>query len=103
MDPPPASRIAGMAALVPRKHTLGVDVHHQVPFLGAGVLHVADAGNAGVVDQYIQLAEAGDRSPYRLLPGRFVGYVEAHEHALAAAFVNGRLSLPALPPPARRR
>ena len=86
----------GDGRLGAKKDALRVDVHHQVPFLGAGILHVVDPRNTGIVDQYVQLAEPADRGGHSPLPSRLVSNVQVDEHALPAALVYGSLGLAAL-------
>ena len=72
-------------------HTLGVDGHHLVPILGAGVLdqHVARA-HSGVVDQYVQLAKPLNRGGDGAFPLGEAGNIQLHKDTFSPSLADLR-------------
>ena len=100
MEPPPAFRISGMAALVPRKTPLAftsITWSHWLSGRASMVIRSPEASlgaaYARVVHQDIQPAEAGHGGLHGILPVRFTGNVQVDVQALAAGLIDFRLYL----------
>ena len=75
MLPPPARRMAGITALVPRNTPLAFDCHDVVPVVGSGFLNVLAQHYGGVVHQHVHFAEPLLGGSHGVLPIIGVGDV----------------------------
>ena len=86
----------GDGVLDAQEHALGVDVHHGVPVVG-GYVHVGVAhGDAGVVDQDVELAVLGLGELDGASPVVLAGDVEVDVFDVAAEFGDFGLDLSAV-------
>jgi hypothetical protein len=101
IDPPPLSRISGIACLVPRNtpsRLNAVQVDRGLP-APIGQAHGRGRGvdsDAGVVDQDVQPTVAGLHLRHHVFPGRLVGDVVMDVAGLAAGGLDGGCNLAAL-------
>ena len=79
-----------------QEHTLGVDVHHQIPVLGRHVQIAVPYCNARVVDQDVQAPVLALSEVHGALPVFFAGHVQVDIFDLAAELRDFGLDLPAL-------
>jgi len=61
--------------------------------LGGSLFHPKTEANACIVDQNIQLSEARDRGPNRVVPTIFASDIQVHEHGLPAGLGDHGFSI----------
>ena len=82
MEPPPACRSAGIAALVPRNTPVALTSMTLVHSSTRSLLEPAGAADAGIVDEHVEPTEAARRGGDRACPVALAGDVEVDEERL---------------------